>query len=98
MWTASPPGPAYPGGAPSPTQSTSGLAIGSLVTGLFFWCFVLPGIVAVVLGYLALERIDDSDGLQKGRGMAIAGIVLGWVGIALLGLSLLAWVINLLAA
>jgi hypothetical protein len=92
------PGPAYPGGAPYPTQSTSGLAIASLVTGLFFWCFVVPGVVAVVLGYLALERIDDSGGLQTGRGMAIAGIVLGWAGIALLGLGLLAWVISLLAA
>jgi predicted acyltransferase len=91
-WSA-PPGP-YPGAS----TTTSGLAIASLVTGLLFWCLVVPGIVAVVLGYLALEEIADSGGRKRGRGMAIAGIVLGWVGIGALGLAALGWVISLLVA
>lgn len=95
-WSTPPPG--TPGPYPSAAPTTSGLAIASLVTGLLFWCLVVPGIVAVVLGYLALEEIADSGGLKRGRGMAIAGIVLGWVGVGALGLALLGWVISLLVA
>ena len=36
-------------------------------------------IVALVFGYIAKNQIDASGGMQRGRGMAIAGIVLGWV-------------------
>ena len=86
-----------PGSAPAPAITrTSGLAIASLVTGLFFWCMLVPGIVAIVLGYLALEQIDRSGGTTTGRGMAVAGIILGWVGIALLGIGVLAWFITVL--
>jgi Domain of unknown function (DUF4190) len=52
--------------------------------------------VAIVLGHIALEQIDDSGGVTRGRGMAIAGIVLGWVGIGIVGLLVLAWFINVL--
>lgn len=87
-WAGPPPVP--PGGGHQ-VRATSGLAIASLVTGLFAWCFVVPGIVAIVLGHLALEQIDRSGGATAGRGMAIAGIVLGWIGVALLGVLVLAW-------
>ncbi len=105
-WGGPPPGTIYPGagypppGAPAyqPTTGTrtSGLAIASLVTGLFFWCWVIPGIVSIVLGHLALESIADSGGMKTGRGMAIAGIVLGWVGIGILSVLVLAWFVAVL--
>ena len=85
----------YPGSYPT-RQKTSGLAVASLVTGLLFWCFVIPGIVAVVLGHLALEQIEDSAGAKTGRGLAIAGIILGWIGIGILGIVAAGWVITLL--
>jgi hypothetical protein len=49
--------------------------------------FVVCGvgaILALVFGYKARREIDDSGGLQKGRGMAVAGIVLGWTWVALI--------------
>jgi dipeptide/tripeptide permease len=49
--------------------------------------FVVCGvgaILALVFGYKAKREIDGSGGMQKGRGMAIAGIVLGWVWVALI--------------
>jgi Domain of unknown function (DUF4190) len=96
-WGGPAPGSIYPGGAPGATGAkTSGLAIASLVTGLCFWCCAVPGIVAIVLGHLALESIEDSGGAKSGRGMAIAGIVLGWVGVAIVGLLVLAWFLNVL--
>jgi hypothetical protein len=96
-WGGPPPGTIYPGSGPSaPTTRVNGLAVASLVTGLFFWCCAIPGIAAIVLGHIALEQIEDSGGMQRGRGMAIAGIVLGWVGIGIVGVLVLAWFINVL--
>jgi len=59
------------------------MAVASLVLGILF-CGVVTAILAVIFGNVALGRIQDSNGTEKGRGLAIAGIVLGWVGIALL--------------
>lgn len=91
---ATPPGIGAP--AAQPPTRTSGLAVASLVTGLFFWCLIVPGIVAIILGYLAIEQIDRSGGATTGRGMALAGIILGWVGIGLLGAAVLAWFVTVL--
>jgi hypothetical protein len=48
-----------------------------------------------VLGNLALEQIEDSNGLKTGRGLAIAGIILGWVGVGIVALSLIGWIVAL---
>lgn len=85
---AYPPGPvvAYQAGYPQrvtvqPTL-TSGLATTSLVLGILGvlggWClFGLPCILAVILGHLALRETRDST--RSGHGMAVAGLVLGYV-------------------
>ncbi|MFC4053919.1 DUF4190 domain-containing protein [Actinomadura syzygii] len=62
-----PPPPSH--GAPA-SEKTSGLAIAAFVTGLL-GCF---GIVGLVLGFVALRNISRTG--AKGRGLAIAGIVL----------------------
>ncbi len=58
-----------------------GLSIASLCCGvaafLGFGFFLLPQLAAVVLGHLALNREPG------GRGLAIAGLVLGYVAIAI---------------
>jgi uncharacterized protein DUF4190 len=46
------------------------------------WVYWIGSILALVFGYIAKSQIKRSEGTQTGRGMAIAGIVLGWVGIA----------------
>lgn len=58
------------------------MAIASLVLGIL-WIYGIGSILALIFGYLGKKEIDRSDGAQTGRGMAIAGIVLGWLGIAL---------------
>ena len=59
---------------------TSGKAIFSLVTGFLF--FFLPfAIVSLVFGYLSLYDIRKSAGQLTGRGLAITGIVLGYLGV-----------------
>lgn len=93
-WGGPPPGAIYPG--VSTATQVSGLAVASLVTGLFFWFCALPGIVSIVLGHLALEDIESSGGAKRGRGMAVAGIVLGWVGIGIVGVLVLWWFVTVL--
>jgi hypothetical protein len=88
VWSVTPPpqqygGPVQPhyGG---PTQ-TNGLAIAAMVLGIL-WLYWIGSILALVFGYVAKKQIDESGGRQSGRGMAIAGIVLGWIGVAALAL------------
>jgi len=68
--------PAYYG-APAAPKS---LSIASMCCGIAalvgFGFFLLPQLAAVILGHLALRREP------AGRGMAIAGLVMGYVGIA----------------
>src|SRR5690606_17890342 len=69
--------PAYPPPAP-----TNGLAIASLVLGIagitVGWFLIgIPSILAVVFGHVALSTIRRTG--QQGRGMAIAGLVTGYI-------------------
>ena len=63
--------------------STNGFAIASLVLGIV-WAMGIGSILALVFGYIGRNQIDGSGGRETGRGMAIAGIVLGWVGVGVL--------------
>lgn len=77
-----PPGSLRP--APLPpgfTPPTSGKAIGSLICGIFFF-FLPASIIAVILGHLSLSEIRKSAGRLKGQGLATAGLVLGYMGVA----------------
>ena len=62
-------------------SSTNGFAIASVVLGILglYW---LGSILALVFGYVARRQIRAGN--QKGDGIAIAGIVLGWIGVGLL--------------
>jgi len=64
---------------------TSGKAIVSLVFGIagFILLPLIAGIVAVIVGYSAKSDIRKSAGVLKGEDMATAGIILGWVNLAL---------------
>ena len=73
------PPPSYAGYA----TRTSGLAIASLVLGIV-WVFWLGSILAVIFGHVALSQIKRSMGALTGRGMAIAGLILGYLGLVTL--------------
>ena len=71
--------PYYP---PAP-QPTNGLAIGSLVCALLG--ISLP---AVIMGHIARRQIRDGN--QAGDGLAVAGLVIGWLGMAFYALIFIA--------
>jgi type IV pilus assembly protein PilA len=85
---------AAPGSYPASPQpfagqaQTSGKAIGSLVCGILFF-FLPSAIAAIILGHLSLSDIRKSGGRLVGDGMAIAGLVLGYVGLAAIPLILI---------
>jgi type IV pilus assembly protein PilA len=69
------------GGAAPPVvgvAQTSGKAVASLACGLLFFV-PLAFVAAVVLGHLALSEIKKSAGRLTGEGLAIAGLVLGYM-------------------
>ena len=68
---------------------TSGYAIASLVLGIAGFVFfpLVPSILAVVFGKKARAEIRSG---ARGDGLATAGIVLGWIGIGLTVLALVA--------
>jgi hypothetical protein len=66
-----------------PAQATNGLAIASLVLGIL-WIFWLGSLLAIIFGHIATGQIDQSGGAQGGRGMAVAGFVLGYIGMGIL--------------
>ena len=93
---------APPPPVPAAVQRTSGLAIASMVVGIvsiLVSCILWPlgavlAAVALVLGIVGLNE-TSKDPSVGGKGMAIAGIVLGGIGVllvilAIAGLALLA--------
>lgn len=89
---------APPGGYPGPgatAQKTNGLAIAAMVVGIVGMVTSLFAIgvfftwIALPLGIVALLKINKSNGTEKGKGMAITGIVLGSIGVIMLGFALL---------
>ena len=89
-----PPVPTYtPAYTPAgPTAETSGLAIASMVLGLVSLLagggmLLIPGILALVLGYMARNQIRESGGKIRGDEFAIVGMVTGGISL-LIGLVL----------
>jgi hypothetical protein len=64
-------------------SKVNGFAIASMVLGIL-WLYWVGSILAVIFGHISLNQIKKSDGMQTGRGMAIAGVVLGWIGVGTL--------------
>jgi Domain of unknown function (DUF4190)/Domain of unknown function (DUF1707) len=72
----------YQGYYPAAVTPTSGLAIGALICGIAeIFTFGLAAIPAVILGHLARQQIRRTG--ERGDGMAIAGLVLGYLGIGI---------------
>ncbi len=71
-----------PGAAPPAPPKTNQLAIASFVCGVgqvVFW--LLATIPAIILGHMARRQIRRTG--ESGAGMALAGLILGWTGLAL---------------
>jgi hypothetical protein len=70
-----------PGYVAAGGSSTNGLAIASFVCSIVGF-LLITFIVAIVLGFVARAQIKNSRGQQKGDGLAIAGIIIGFAWLA----------------
>jgi len=78
---------------PAVPPKNNGFAVVSLSMGII-WYFWIGSILALIFGYIAKRQIDASQGQQKGRGFAVAGIVLGWVGVGILALVIFLMIVK----
>ena len=74
-------------GVVSTTGSTNGLAIASMILGIV-WLYWIGSLLALIFGYISRRQIKQSG--EKGAGFAVAGIVLGWVGVGFLVIAIFA--------
>lgn len=83
-------------------RPTSGLAITSLILGILGLtsCTLITGIPAVICGHMAMGRTDPLTGNLGGRGLAIAGLVMGYICCALIAIFLIyvVGIVGLMAA
>lgn len=83
--------PPLPSGIPSPR--TAPLAIVSLVLGILslFCGWLFTAIPAVICGHVARSKIRQSGGTLAGKEIALAGLIVGYIGVTLgvLGIALL---------
>lgn len=69
-------------------QKTNGMAVASMVVSivglLMLACYgagAVPCAVGAVLGHVANRQIRERN--ESGRGMALAGIIMGWIGVGI---------------
>jgi len=90
------PAPRPPAQATVRPASTSGLATASLIFGILGLTLLptLGSVVAVILGYMAKSEINSSAGQLEGGSLATAGLVLGYIGLGLTLLGIMAAILG----
>jgi hypothetical protein len=78
-----------PSQAPPGGPGNNSFAVVSLICGILsltFFCLcggIFLGIPAVIFGHLSLNQLNAVDNRERGRGMAVAGLVCGYCGLAI---------------
>jgi hypothetical protein len=76
---------ATPAPQATPGSKTNTMALISLIAGILGLTLFpfLGSIVAVITGNIGRKEIAASAGAETGDGMALAGVVMGWIGVGL---------------
>ncbi len=77
--------------SPVPYRQTSSLAVVSLVCGILSWILLpfLGSLVAIITGHMARKEIQSAPERFDGDGLAVGGLVLGYLQLALIVLGVL---------
>ena len=89
--------PPAPYGTFQPTPQTNGLAIGSLVVSIasIFVCCGLTGVVGAIMGHIARKQIRETG--EGGAGLALGGVIVGWVSFGLAVAGVIFYVVAFVA-
>jgi len=68
---------------------TSGKAIASLVLSIL-WMYGVGSILAIILGHMARTDIENSNSKLTGSGVALAGLIIGYLMLAIVFFGILA--------
>lgn len=82
VWPGPPSLPSAAAVAPRTAPPTSGLAIASLICGIVSISMMMPfiaSIPAIVCGHLARAEIRRSNGMLTGDGLAVTGLITGYI-------------------
>lgn len=79
------------------SQPTNSMALTSMILGLLglFVALIFTAIPAVICGHIARKEIRTSGGLQTGDGMALTGLITGYLVIVLTILMVIGFVVFL---
>jgi Domain of unknown function (DUF4190) len=72
----------YPGGYPympgyGAQVGTNGMAIAAMICGICGFLYLIPAVLGIIFGFIGLSQAKRTG--QKGRGMALAGIIVGFL-------------------
>lgn len=84
----------YGGSAPyQPPRPTNGLAIAAMVVSIvsLLLCCGSTGIVGAIMGHVARKQARQRN--EQGEGMALAGIIVGWIAFALFVIGAIFYVV-----
>lgn len=81
---------AQPRDEPAPaSRDTNGFAVASLVCSCAGILLLgLPAVAGIVFGFVARSKIRRSNGAERGDGLALAGIIVGFVVVGLVLLTI----------
>jgi hypothetical protein len=79
-------------------KKTNSLAIASMVLGIYsivgvFILGIIPGIFAIIFGFIAKGKIRNAVSSEDGYGMALAGIIMGFIGVGLFAIAITAYIL-----
>ena len=86
---------AFPPATYAYSRPTNSLAVASLVSGILSWllCPFLGAVLAVIFGHVARGQIKQRG--EGGGGMAVAGLVLGYLNLGLSVVGFVIWILTL---
>jgi uncharacterized membrane protein len=67
----------------APVGKTNGLAVAGFICSIAGILCGLVTIVGLILSSIGLSQIKKSDGTMRGRGLALAGVIIGSILLAL---------------
>lgn len=76
-----------------PARRTNGLAVASMILSIVGFLWILPfvgSLAGAIMGHVSLGQIKRTG--EAGRGMALAGVIIGWAGVAITVLGVLFFV------